>query len=169
MNLARATFALVLLSGLLYFAPQLSQASSVGDQAPDFSLKNSNGDLKRLAQYRGKIVLINFWASWCAPCQSELPKLNELAARHKGRLQVLAINVDNEKTLGQKSLARLGLSRATLEVLWDNRSKAVSAYNPPTLPSSYLIDARGKIRFIHEGFRPEDPRAWDQEIQTLSH
>lgn len=157
----------ILLTLFLVTATIPVYAARVGQPAPDFSLKNSGGETRQLTNYRGKVVLINFWASWCAPCQVELPKLNALAVRNKGRLRVVTINVDNDKAQGQKSLRKLGLASSTMETLWDSKNKAVGAYSPPTMPSSYILDSKGVIRFFHEGYKPDDPALWQQEIESL--
>lgn len=145
----------------------LAQAASVGQSAPGFTLSDSRKSSHTLSRYKGKVVLINFWASWCAPCQTELPLLNDLARRYGDRLQVLAVNVDENPAEGRKALERLKLQTPALRVLWDSRKKVVSAYNVPTMPTSYVLDRHGKIRFIHEGFRPSDKQAWEQEVQEL--
>ncbi len=120
-----------------------------------------------LAQ-RGNVVLVNFWASWCAPCQAELPALRQLADDYRGqRVQVLAVNVDNDPAAARRLLKKLGLSNSRLQVVWDTKSKIVGAYNIPTMPSSYIVDKKGVVRFIHAGFRPDDPVAWRNEINRL--
>jgi len=132
------------------------QAAGVGDRAP------------HLAKYKGQVVFVNFWASWCAPCLVELPELNRLAAHYKGRkVKVLAINVDADRAAARRTLARLKLSKASFEVLWDTKSKTITAYDPPTMPSSYLVDRQGRIRYLHPGFQAGDPATWRQEIDSL--
>jgi peroxiredoxin len=158
-------FAILLLAGSL---PMLA-AARVNAPAPGFKLPDSRGVRRTLADYKGKVVLINFWASWCAPCRAELGELDRLAREfaHKP-VKVLTINVDKEKKLGKGLLVLLELDRpGGFDVLWDTRSKAVSAYNIETMPSSFIVDKRGVIRFTHSGFRPEDPAAWRREIASL--
>jgi thiol-disulfide isomerase/thioredoxin len=147
----------------------LAQAAALNEPAPNFSLNNSRGQIRTLSEYRGKIVFINFWASWCAPCQEELPELNRLAAQYKGKkVRVLAINVDPRPSPAKKLLAKLGLRSSHLEILWDSKSKAVGAYNIDTMPSSFILDSHGMIRYVHSGFHRQDPDLWRQEIDSLT-
>ncbi len=123
-----------------------------------------------LESYRDNVVLVNFWASWCAPCQNELPELNALAKEFSGKkVRVVAINVDKKKADGQKALERLGLKRAALEVEWDTASKTVSAWDIQAMPSSFIVDRKGIIRFVHTGFHANDPATWRSEIAALLH
>ncbi len=158
---------LLCLSFLLVMAGVPAAAAGLNEKAPSFTLKNTAKENRALASYKGKIVLINFWASWCAPCQTELPELNALANEYKDSVKVLAINVDADPSLGRKALKRLRLEQPRMEILWDTRSRVVKTYDIPTMPSSYVIDQGGRIRFIHEGFRPGDREKWRHEIATL--
>lgn len=154
--------------GLFIFVCAPVAAVDVGRPAPSFKLKNSQGALKSLKDYQGKVLLINFWASWCGPCLGELKELNQLARDYRGKnFRVLAINVDEKSSDGRKLLKRLGLQSAAFETFWDNRSKIVSAYNIPAMPTSVIVDRHGTVRFIHSGFRPEDPAVWRREIDSL--
>jgi cytochrome c biogenesis protein CcmG/thiol:disulfide interchange protein DsbE len=153
---------------LLSLIANAVQAVSVGHTAPAFSLKNSDHQSRTLASYKGHVVLINFWASWCAPCQQELPELDRLAAQYAKRgLRVVAINVDEDSANGQESLYKLGLNAPRLEVLWDPRSKVVSAFDIQNLPASFILDTHGKIRFIHSGYQFADLSKWRDEINAL--
>jgi thiol-disulfide isomerase/thioredoxin len=132
-------------------------------------LINTHEQRRTLNDFKGKVLFVNFWASWCAPCQMELPELNQLAKDYKGKkVKVFAINVDKERSDARKLLAKLGLKAAEFEVLWDTRAKAVSAYDIEVMPSSFIIDSRGIIRFVHSGFHSTDPDAWRKEIDSLS-
>jgi thiol-disulfide isomerase/thioredoxin len=132
----------------------------MNERAPKFSEKD----------YKGNIVFIDFWASWCAPCQQELPELEKLAADYKGKkIKIFAINVDQNRKEGEALLRKLGLTSSAFHILWDSKSKVVSAYNIDSMPSSFIIDSRGIIRFVHHGFRTQDPPVWRQEISSLLH
>jgi thiol-disulfide isomerase/thioredoxin len=149
-------------------AVSVLHAAALNAPAPGFKLANSAGHPRSLSEYKGNIVFVNFWASWCGPCQQELPELNKLAAHYAGRgVRVLVINVEKTRTPGKALLARLGLTRPNFEVLWDSRSKAVSAYDIPSMPTSFVLDSRGVIRFIHNGYHPENTEAWRSEINQL--
>lgn len=140
----------------------------VNQVAPGFTLNNLRGETTSLAEGKGNVRFVNFWASWCGPCQVELPELNRLAKDYKGqKVQVLAINVDQERSEARKALARLGLRSPSLDVLWDSQSKVVSRYDVEAMPSSFLIDAQGVIRYSHSGFKADDPARWREEINAL--
>ena len=156
------------LLAFLLFAISPLQAAELNHPAPKFALKDSHQQRQTLADYRGKVVFINFWASWCAPCQMELPELNRLAARYAGKnVHILTVNVDRTQAPAHKLLAQLGLKPSHLEILWDSRSKVVSAYNVEAMPSSFIVYQRGLVRFAHSGFHPGDPETWQKEIDSL--
>jgi len=153
---------------LFALATTLVQAAARDTAAPQFTLPNSHHQQRTLSDYKGKVVLINFWASWCAPCQAELPELKKLAAEERGRLNVLAINVDENRASAEKLLAELGLdTNHAFEILWDTHSEVVSTYNIESMPSSVLLDSRGRIRFVHVGFHRADPALWRREITQI--
>ncbi len=152
----------------LVFADSFLHAAALNSSAPKLTLMNSHQQRRALSDYKGKVVFINFWASWCAPCQEELPLLNQLGGDYRGRkVQVLAINVDEDRKAAKRTLQKLGLTNSHLEILWDSKSKVVSTYNIETMPSSFILDQQGIIRFTHAGFHPHDPETWHQEIDSL--
>ena len=153
---------------LAYTTATVLQAANVNTSAPDFTLKNTQNNQRTLSDFKGKVVFINFWASWCAPCQIELPQLNQLAIDEAGKnVSVIALDVDQEQNKASTLLTKLGLSSPDMEILWDWESKAVAAYNVDAMPTSFILDAQGVIRFVHSGFRNHDPEKWRQEIDGL--
>ncbi len=152
----------------LLVAAASARAAKVGAAAPDFSLTSRDGKQSALSGHKGKVLLINFWASWCAPCADELPELNQLAIDERGKeVGVIAINVDKDSGKARALLSQLNLESPALEILWDPDSKAVAAYNPETMPSSFVVDAGGIIRFVHAGFHDRDPKTWRKELKDL--
>jgi cytochrome c biogenesis protein CcmG/thiol:disulfide interchange protein DsbE len=153
---------------LLGLALTLAQAAGLNEKAPAFTLFDLRHQKHSLAEYKGKVVFINFWASWCAPCKIELPNLERLAAGYKGKpVQIIAINVDRERPEAQKLIHRMGLGNASMPIFWDTEGKIVAAYNIDGMPASFILDARGIIRFTHVGFHAQDPARWRQEINQL--
>ncbi len=153
---------------IVIFAASLLSAAALNNPAPKFALPNSQKQIRTLSGYKGKVVFVNFWASWCAPCQEELPELNRLAGDYRGKkVIVVAINVDQDRNAAKKLMAKLGLTTSHMEILWDAKSKVVSAYNIDAMPSSFVLDPRGVIRFSHSGFHPQDPARWREEIKSL--
>ena len=153
---------------LLLFGGSSSPAAELNRPAPNFTLSNTHHQRRSLSSYKGDVLLINFWASWCAPCQIELPELHRLAAEnsHK-KLRVLAINIDRDRSAADHLLTKLGLQNAAFKVLWDTDSKVVRTYDIETLPASFIVDRHGVIRFIHAGFHAGDPATWRKEINEL--
>ncbi len=159
----RAALAAVVLVG--YGAA--AQAVSVGEAAAPFALKDASGRRVALADYKGRTVLLNFWATWCAPCRQELPLLNELQKNNPDKVAVLAVNIDNRSNNVEKFLR--GRPLPDLTVLYDPEGSVADRYRPRAMPASFLIDAEGVVRFVHYGFNEaKDPARWAQEIELLS-
>ncbi len=132
-----------------------------GEQAPDFFLASAKNSPVHLADYRGKVVYLDFWASWCAPCRKSFPWMNELKQRFAGQgLEVLAVNVDSQRSDAEAFLAA---HPAAFTVAFDDQGKTASIYQVKGMPSSYLIDREGKVRQVHLGFRDDQK----QELEGL--
>lgn len=119
-------------------------------QAPDFALTDSDGRQVRLSDYRGQVVLLNFWATWCGPCKLEIPWFVEFEREHKNRgFAVLGISMDE----GGWAQVKPYLSRAKVNyrVLMGNDSVAVLYGGVDSLPTSFLIDREGRIASVHVG------------------
>jgi thiol-disulfide isomerase/thioredoxin len=133
-----------------------AQAAKAGDPAPDVALVDLAGKPWKLADLRGKVVLVDFWASWCQPCKKELPILDGLARKYAGKAVFVAINVDQERGNAEKLLGELKV--ATLQIGLDPQGKAAAAFDVPTMPSSYVVGRDGAVRALHAGFEPGDER-----------
>ncbi|MFT3922566.1 MAG: TlpA disulfide reductase family protein [Myxococcales bacterium] len=164
MNLRR--FVLPMLSMLMIAAFALSaHALGPGSKAPPIALKDLSGKSFAWGSLSGKVVLVDFWASWCAPCKQELPVLQGLYKKYKARgFEVVGINQDEERANAEKFLRRSPLS---FPVLHDAGRSVASAYAPQKMPSSYLIDRRGLVRHVHAGFKASDAEALEREISAL--
>ena len=137
-----------------------------GDPAPDFSAPALDGSADvELAAYRGKVVYLDFWASWCAPCLQSLPKLESLQ-RELGEedFQVLAVNVDQDPNQARRLLVKLGIGYPSAS---DPTGELPALYELPTMPTSYLIDADGVVRYVHKGFREGDLDQLRPRIESL--
>lgn len=118
-----------------------------------------------LTQYRGKVLYVDFWASWCAPCVKAFPFMNSLVETYAARgLEVLAINLDEKQADARAFLA----SRpARMQVLRDADAACARRFNVIGMPTSYLIDRQGAVRRVHKGFRSGDDAALRQAIEQL--
>lgn len=118
-----------------------------------------------MQSFRGKVVLLNFGATWCAPCREELPELARLQEKYRQRgLAVVAVSVDNEMKNVRRFLRK---HEVKLQVVWDKKKKAAEAYAVEKMPSSYLIDRNGVVRFIHRGNSPEELKRIEIEFDEL--
>ena len=125
--------------------------SKVGNRAPDFTLKDLNGKDVRLGDFRGKIVMINFWAIWCDPCVKELPAINAVFKEWEDKgLVVLAIAVNKNEQLSSVELF-IRQSKYTFPVLFDAQGQANSRYGVGTYPTTFFIDAEGIVRKVQVG------------------
>jgi peroxiredoxin len=135
----------------------------VGKKAIEFTLSDVNGEEVALQSFRGKVVLLNFWATWCGPCREELLDRMQEKFRQRG-LAIVAVTVDNELENVRGFLKKYDLK---LQALWDRRKKVADAYKVEKMPSSYLIDRNGVIRFVHRGYSPEELKRIEAEIDEL--
>jgi thiol-disulfide isomerase/thioredoxin len=133
--------------------------------APLLSLPDRAGKVVDLATLRGKVVYVDFWASWCGPCRHSFPFMNALAARHaKDGLVVIAVNLDTDS---KDAAAFLQRYPAQFTVLYDAAGAMPGNWGVTGMPTSYLIDRHGELRTRHVGFRDDDVGALNAEIDAL--
>jgi peroxiredoxin len=155
------------LSVMVVFFLALGAAS--GQNAIDFVLKNTEGNLVRLSDFRGKnVVLVDFWATWCVPCVKEFPHFQRFHETYKEKgLVILAITVDGPESV---AMVKPFMKRYeyTFPVLLDTDSEVIALYNPRVvLPYTVLIDRDGNIRQVHQGYSPGDEKLMEEEIIAL--
>ncbi|MGI9286215.1 MAG: TlpA disulfide reductase family protein [Pseudomonadales bacterium] len=147
--------------------PHVSSAKQQLQQAPNFTLPSISGANLRLSEYRGEVVLVNFWASWCGPCRQEMPLLNKMYQRYKkAGFTLLGVNVDLEKdrAKAQNIAEQLKLS---FPVLFDSKQQIVDTYKVASMPSSVLVDRDGNIRYVHLGYKPGDEKLYSKKVKEL--
>ena len=138
-------------------------ALKVGDTLPDLASFQLDGKLPDAL--KGKVVIVDFWASWCVPCAKSFPVLDELQKKYGDKLVVLAVNVDEKAANMEKFLAKHTVS---FTVVRDAKQKLVAVAEPQTMPTSFILDGEGKVRFLHSGFHGEDTRKeYISEIESL--
>lgn len=148
-------------SGLAPAAPAVAKPFP----APAFSLKDKAGQAHTLADFRGRVVLVDFWASWCAPCKASFPALDALQEELHGEgLDVIAINVDEDR---KDADAFLTGKSPSLIVLFDPLGRSPEDFKVEGMPSSFLIDREGNVRFRHMGFTAQTKADFRREIGIL--
>lgn len=141
-------------------------ASADGGAAPPFTLTTPAGASDSLSQYKGQVVMLNFWATWCGPCQQEMPLLDQIYQQFKpAGFTLLGINVDNEKAPVLKLLARKPVS---FPVLLDPKNRVSDEYHVEEMPSTIIIDRKGVIRYVHRGYKPGDENEYQDKIRQLT-
>jgi peroxiredoxin len=150
-------------------APMLVRAASVKPdkerrEAPDFALKDADGKTVRLKDYRGKVVLLDFWATWCPPCRLEIPWLIDLERKNKDRgFEVLGVSMDDEGfEVVKPFMKEVGMN---YRVVIGNDSTAEMYGNVESLPETFLIDREGKIAAIHVGLASR--KEFEDEVAQL--
>jgi cytochrome c biogenesis protein CcmG, thiol:disulfide interchange protein DsbE len=139
-----------------------SMALAVGEVAPAFDLPGNAAPIK-LSEFKGKVVYVDFWASWCGPCKQSFPWLNDMQSKYGAKgFQVVGINVD-AKTADAKTF--LTEVPAKFTVAYDDKGVTPKQFGIKGMPSSVLIDATGKVLLQHTGFRDADKAQLEQAIQ----
>jgi peroxiredoxin len=139
--------------------------SGVGQKAIDFTLKTFDGKPVSLKQMRGKVILLDFWATWCPPCREELPFLDILQETFGTQgFVVLAINIDNDPENAREFLR---VHDIELDPLWDEQKKIVARYDIEQMPTTMIIDKSGTVRRVFSGFEAEQYLEYKKEIQKL--
>ncbi len=158
---------ITLLGAILVIATASSLASSSleGRDAPDFVLKSATGENIRLSEYRGDVVMINFWATWCGPCRQEMPLLDDLYGRYKRvGFSLLGVNIDDDSRRAMQMVQELGVS---FPVLFDESKEVIKLYEVEAMPVSVLVDREGKVRYVHHGYKPGYEEQYLTEIRSL--
>jgi thiol-disulfide isomerase/thioredoxin len=157
--LALASLALALVAGTAH-------ALEEGDRAPDFQARSVSGDAQVvLHEMRGKVVLVDFWASWCAPCNAAMPQLEKLSKEFPAdQFVVLGVNVDKKLEDARRALERRPVTYANAS---DPTGMLPKRFGLDTMPTTYLIDQNGVVRLVHKGFRNGDMDEIREQIRKL--
>jgi cytochrome c biogenesis protein CcmG/thiol:disulfide interchange protein DsbE len=157
------SFATILLAA--FMATRLTYAADAGQPAPAFALPTAKGEIVALDQLRGKVVYVDFWASWCGPCRRSFPWMNEMQQKYGPRgFAVVAINVDKKRSDAERFLVQ---HPANFTVVYDEAGSTPTAYGVKGMPSSYLIDARGNVTFVERGFLDENKAELESRVAAL--
>ena len=150
---------------MLFVASAAIPAIAPAAAAPDFTLRTMSGPNMRLAEQRGRVVMVNFWATWCGPCRQEMPQLNKLYEKYRGAgFVLLGVNVDDDPRNAAEVAAKLGVK---FPMLLDTDKKVSHLYDLASMPSTLLIDRDGKVRYLHRGYQSGYEDTYEKQIREL--
>ena len=150
---------------LLLLATPMAFSAPSEVTAPNFTLKSATGKNIRLSEYRGQVVLINFWASWCGPCRKEMPHLDALQKKYEALgFTVFGVNVEQNREMADKVLKDIPVS---FPILFDDKNTVSEMYEVDAMPATMLVDRNGKIRFVHKGYKSGYEDIYEQQIRSL--
>ncbi len=150
---------------VIAFTAATAHALTPGDTPPPISLPDQTGKAVDLGKLEGKVVLIDFWASWCGPCKQEMRVLETLHKKYASEgLVIVGVNIDSSD---KKMNNFLKATPVTFRQVRDKKLQIASRYEPSTMPSSYFIGRDGKIRHVHEGFRKNDAGKLEARVKAL--
>jgi peroxiredoxin len=133
--------------------------------APDFALKSHSGENLRLSEFRGEVVMINFWASWCGPCRQEMPLLDELYTQYQPLgFTILGVNVEEDPSKAKQLLKE---SPVNFPILYDDKSEVSKLYKVVAMPSTVLVDRDGNVRYLHQGYKPGYEESYQHQVRAL--
>lgn len=140
-------------------------ANPTGAPAPQFTLTARSGANVSLGQYKGQVVMLNFWASWCGPCRQEMPLLDSIYSKYKRMgFTLIGVNVEPDSKSANDWLKQTPVS---FPILYDKESKVSKMYDVEGMPSTVIIDRAGKVRVLHRGYKPGDENEYLDSIRTL--
>ncbi len=150
---------------MLLLFTSLAWADSAGSPAANFTLKSAAGTNIRLSEYRGQVVLLNFWASWCGPCRQEFPHLDAIHQKYSDLgFTVFGVNVEQDRAMADKVLRDIPV---TFPVLFDQESQVSKLYDVDAMPMTVLVDRNGDMRFMHKGYKPGYETAYEKQVRAL--
>ena len=153
----------IIASGVLISS--LAGASTIEGIAPDFTLKSKSGENLKLSEFRGEVVMINFWASWCGPCRQEMPILEAMYDRYKELgFTILGVNVEKNSKNADKLLKSIPVS---FPILYDNKNQVSELYDVIAMPSTILVDRDGNMRYLHRGYEKGYEIEYEEQVRGL--
>jgi thiol-disulfide isomerase/thioredoxin len=160
---------IILLIGILagLGAIGFSNGGNVNSNAPDFSAETPDKSKISLSDFKDKVVLLDFWASWCGPCRKEFPFLMELYKTYKEKgFEIIAVNLDSESKRMEAFLEKQG-APVQFKIALGNGTKIPDIYKLEGMPTTILIDKKGVIRFRHTGFSNSDKKKYEEQLNLL--
>ena len=142
-----------------------TNSASVNQVSPDFTLSSSTKQNIRLAELRGQVVMINFWATWCGPCREEMPHLEALHQRYDALgFKLLGVNVEENSGDAAEWLEETPVS---FSILYDPENNVTELYDVVAMPSTVIVDRQGNVRFLHHGYQAGYENEYQTQIRAL--
>jgi thiol-disulfide isomerase/thioredoxin len=159
------TIAAAVASAMCVLAPLSAQKSELKPAKLDFSFKNTDGKKVSLSEFKGKVIILDFWATWCVPCKAEIPGFIDLQKKYGERgLQIIGLSVDDSQATAKQYAAQMKMNYPVL--LAEGKDDVLKAYDPiPSIPVSVVIDRQGRIVARHLGIATMD--VFEREISPL--
>lgn len=151
---------------LLIFFTVATAPAFASEPAADFTLPTFPDDSTiSLANFKGRVVYLDFWATWCPPCRKSFPWMEEMHQRYKDAgLSIIAVSVDKKRDLIEQFIQKM---KPTFTIAHDPTGEVAKSYKLRGMPSSYLIDRNGQLVKVHMGFRSKDEAKMEEIIKTL--
>jgi cytochrome c biogenesis protein CcmG, thiol:disulfide interchange protein DsbE len=157
--------ALVLPGRVPALAAPAPAALAPGQAVPSIDFAGADGSKISLASLKGRVVLVDFWASWCGPCAAAFPAVEELFQDYRSRgFEVLAVNLDEKRQDAERFLAD---RPHAMTVVFDPRGASAKVFGLQAMPTSYLIGRDGTVRYVHTGYSPATAESYRREIEQL--
>lgn len=161
---SRVGFSMALLLAITLFSMS-AIALDRGARAPEIGMRDLGGNEVTIASLRGRVVVVDFWASWCEPCADSMPVYQRLYDTYRERgLTVIGVSqdqrVENARTFASRH-------RLSFPVVFDEGHAIANRYAPPRMPTSYMIDRAGVVRHVHAGYRSSDATELESQVQAL--
>jgi thiol-disulfide isomerase/thioredoxin len=157
----------ICVAAALLVAPAVTGSAAGGGVAPaaEFSLNARSGEAVTLSSLKGQVVLINFWATWCGPCRKEMPLLEQIQKKYAPLgFTMLGVNVEEDTRLMDAFLKDVPV---TFPILLDPANGVSKLYDVSAMPSTVIVDRKGNVRFIHQGYKPGDESKYQDMIRQL--
>ena len=161
----KAVFLTVLISVIPTYSMAASKHEELSGPAKDFTLRSNKNKNIRLNDLRGQVVMINFWASWCAPCRQEMPLLDKLYQRYNAAgFELLGINTDEDQAEADKVLKKTPVS---FPILFDSDNAVSELYKNDAMPMTVLVDCDGNLNYLHRGYKAGDEKTYKKRVKKL--
>jgi len=153
---------------LFFLVFSVALMAKSGGSAKYFTGHTLDGKEIKLSDFKGKTVLIDFWASWCMPCREEMPALVKFYKKHKNEnFVILAVNIDDKRENMKKFINKL-YPKPKFPIIWDKAKKIPGEYDIAAMPTTIMLDKNGNERFRHDGFKLEYIKEFEKELELLN-